>query len=382
MIPILLWSCGESPTPVNKVEQRTVTSTPVGKVERQWDKFALVIGNSAYQSVNPLKSPAKDAQDMAETLKNIGFGQVTTLLNGSKKAMDDAITAVAKQAKGQSVVVYYSGHGVQLEEENYLVPVDAPDPQTAAQAKKRCVSVNDVLSELHESGCSPKIVILDACRNNPFKGLGGGKAVGGKGGLAKPASKFTETYLAFATNPGEVAPDGNSSNENSPYTQVLLAELRKPNVQIEQTFKSVRAKLQDSGQTPWENTSLAGEFVFFPQKTVAPAPIVVAPPVVITEPIAPPVPADPAEIAFKELQKSQKLADWKHFVATYPKSTYLNTANIKIAALEQELKRALNDANLMKQDLPEAAKTELLKAKNIAPEHTEVIALDQFLNKK
>ncbi len=114
------------------------------------------------------------------------------------------------------------------------------------------------------------------------------------------------------------------------------------------------------------------------QKTDAPpmpvkvdnAPIVVAPVV------------DPAEIAFNNLYKSQKLADWKNFVATYPKSTHLNVANVQITALEQELKRALNDANAMKQDFPEDAKKELLKAKNIAPERSEVIALEKLLNKK
>jgi uncharacterized caspase-like protein len=362
ILTVLLWSCGEEPLKKPPIPQ-PCCSTPLQ------DRAALVIGNGAYQFVNVLKSPEKDAKDIAATLKSIGFAQVTTLLNGSRQAMLNALTTFAQQAKGKSVVVYYSGHGVQLAEENYIVPVDAPDPQTATQAKTSCVAVNDVLDELHTAGCSPKILILDACRNNPFKGLGGGKAVGGKGGLAETKSKFSRTYLAFAANPGEVAPDGNSSNENSPYTQALLVELRKPNLPIDQTFMGVRVQLEASGQTTWEHTSLMGPFVFFPQTVAAPAPVVVAPA------------ADPAEIAFQNLQKSQKLADWKNFVATYPKNTHLNAANAQMVALEQELKRALNDANIMKQDLPEDAKVELLKAKNIAPEHSEVIALDKFLNK-
>jgi uncharacterized caspase-like protein len=392
-------SCGSEPKPkfTPNGEAPKPEFTPNGNISSlenvsQQPRYALVIGNGNYngQDVSILKNPANDVALVSQSLKAVGFN-VTTQINVDRNGLFQAVEQLSRQLRSDTTSVglfYYAGHGMEVGEINYLLPVDLSVTaktliELETNLQKGGYPLPNLISSLAGAHNSLNLVYLDACRNNPFRGRSiGGRSGGSKQGFRNLDVQPSDIYIGYSTALGNLALDGDEK-PNSPFAAAFATAVQQPNQSFEDTYKSVTASvLQETSNTqqPWSSGTTRKKFVFFPNQPKTDAPPV--PAKVDNAPIAVTPIVDPAEMAFNNLQKSQKLADWKNFVATYPKSTYLNTANIKIAALEQELKRALNDANLMKQDLPEAAKTELLKAKNIAPEHTEVIALDQFLNKK
>lgn len=227
-------------------------------------RYALVIGNKDYQTVSRLTNPLNDAEDMTSALQGLGF-EVERVTNGGLVAMNNAIKRLGRKAQGQNAVAlfYYSGHGLQVSNDNWLVPIDA-DVQTAADVQSACVSLKFLMDQLEQSNSGTNIIILDACRNNPFpysKNTGGG--------LAQPSRTPSGTYIAFSTSPLTTASDG--SGRNSPYTAALKEAIKMPNMKIEDMFKEVRISVKRVGQTPWENSSLEGNFYFNPQ-AVAPTP--------------------------------------------------------------------------------------------------------------
>ena len=220
-------------------------------------RLALVIGNGAYAGA-PLPNPANDAKAMGETLRGLGFG-VIELQNASKVQMSEAIARMRENLKGKQGVgmLYYAGHGLQLDWRNYMVPVEAKIG-SAADVPTQSVDVNSVIDAFKTAGTRMNILVLDACRDNPFGTIASGK------GLA-PMDAPTGTFLAYATAPGNVAEDGDVKTGNGLYTQFLLQELKKPTARIEDVFKRVRLQVrQKSGgrQIPWESTSLEDDFVF------------------------------------------------------------------------------------------------------------------------
>jgi hypothetical protein len=225
-------------------------------------RVALVIGNSAYKNVTPLDNPAKDAQLMAETLTGIGF----TLIGGraqidlDKTAMDNAVQEFGRQVIGADVALfYYAGHGVQVAGSNYLVPVGA-NPTREADVDFQMVDANLVLRQMQGSGTRLNLVILDACRNNPF-GLRGLR--GSDGGLAQMRAP-DGTLISYATQPGNVAQDG--TDGHSPYTKALAATLKQPGLDIFQTFNQVGLAVKRAtggAQQPWVSSSpIDGTFYF------------------------------------------------------------------------------------------------------------------------
>lgn len=226
-------------------------------------RVALVIGNSAYPGPAALANPANDARAMSATLRGLGFSVVETR-DASKQAMEDAIAQVRDALKGKQGVgmFYYAGHGLQLDWRNYMVPVDARIG-TAAEVPQRTVDVGSVIDAFRAAGNRLNIVVLDACRDNPFPGAASGK---GLAQLDAPPG----TILAYATAPGNVADDG--AQGNGLYTQYLLQELVKPQARIEDVFKRVRLNVrkQSAGrQIPWESTSLEDDFYFNTGQQVA-----------------------------------------------------------------------------------------------------------------
>jgi formylglycine-generating enzyme required for sulfatase activity len=221
-------------------------------------RYALVIGNNAYQSVSSLKNPINDAVDMAEVLKSLGF-EVETLTNTGLVALNNAIRRLGNKARGQNAVAlfFYSGHGLQVNNDNWLVPVDA-ESQSPADVQSACVSLKFLMDQLEQANTGTNIVILDACRNNPFS-----YSRSSGGGLAQPSKTPMGTYIAFATAPYTTASDG--MGRNSPYTSALKTAMQSPNIKIEDMFKQVRREVKQTGQTPWENSSLEGDFYFNPQ---------------------------------------------------------------------------------------------------------------------
>ncbi|MEO5669312.1 MAG: caspase family protein [Ramlibacter sp.] len=219
-------------------------------------RVALVIGNSAYPGA-ALANPARDARDMGQTLTGLGF-QVIELRDGGKAQMAQAIAQVRTALKDRKGVgmLYYAGHGLQLDWRNYMVPVDAK-LASAADVASQTIDLGDVVDAFKSAGTRMNIVVLDACRDNPFTGSASAK------GLAQFDAP-TGTFLAYATAPGNVASDGEADG-NGLYTRFLLAELRKPTARIEDVFKRVRLQVRqksDGRQVPWESTSLEEDFFF------------------------------------------------------------------------------------------------------------------------
>lgn len=225
-------------------------------------RLALVIGQSAYRSVPALPNPANDAKAVSQLLSDSGF-EVLSASDLSQSGLREKVSEFASQvaAKGADTValVFYAGHGVQIDGENYLVPVDV-DPKREADIPIQAVRLNDILNTLNSVPSRMRILLLDACRNNPFPELN--KTAGH--GLALVDTKIGApgTFLSFSTSPGAEAEDG--SGANSPYTTALLTAAKAP-APIEDTFKRVRLavnKETDGRQTPWDSSSLTEDFRF------------------------------------------------------------------------------------------------------------------------
>jgi hypothetical protein len=218
---------------------------------------ALVIGNASYKQA-PLHNPLNDAEDMRTTLDRLGF-RVDLLRDASHQQMEAGIKQFTRHLRPGGVgLLYYAGHGVQVEGQNYLIPVDA-ELETAEDVKHHTVPLGWVLERLEKTGNNLNIVILDACRNNPFVRSWRGAY---QRGLAE-AQAVRGTIIAYATAPGSVARDG--EGRNGIYTKHLLAQMRQPGLAIEQVFKQVRIGVQQETkdqQIPWEASSLLGDFYF------------------------------------------------------------------------------------------------------------------------
>ena len=256
-------------------------------------RIALVVGNSSYQSVSPLANPRNDAALIAETLRKVGFILVggRAQIDLDKPAFDRAIQAFGNELTGADVALfYYAGHGVQVRNVNYLVPISA-NPVKEADVDFQMVDVNLVLRQMEGSGTKLNLVILDACRNNPFGGRGLRSTESGLAQLRAPEG----TLLSYATQPGNVALDGTGSN--SPYTSALAQAIQKPGLDIFQTFNQVGLQVKRAtggSQQPWVSSSpIDGSFYFASTTPNAP---VAAPPQNIVAPSAPPRPVaiDPA----------------------------------------------------------------------------------------
>lgn len=221
-------------------------------------RHALVIGNAAYANA-PLLNPGQDAQAVAQVLRKAGFS-VDLRLNASQRQMQDAVTAFGDKLKGGGAgLFYFAGHGVQIKGRNFLLPVGA-EIQREDEVAYKAVDVQQVLDKMDTAKNRINMVVLDACRDNPFAR----SSRSGAGGLSQLDAPIG-SLIAFATAPGSVASDGR--NANGLYTQHLLANIERPGTPIEEVFKRVRlgVRLDSNGQqVPWESTSLEGDFYFFP----------------------------------------------------------------------------------------------------------------------
>ena len=236
--------------------ERRVDYQPVA-IETNEKRYALVIGNAAYKD-NPLKNPVNDATDIADKLRNLNF-EVMLLTDNNKREMIDAINNLDIKAKGyDAVMFFYAGHGMQSKSKNYLIPVDVA-MGAESDLEFECVDVDRVLAKMEDAQCNIKMIVLDACRNNPFERSW--RSGSGRGLLSMNAP--TGTLIAYSTAPNTVAADG-SSDRNSPYTSALLKAL-DDKLPVETLFKRVRTevvKLTGGRQVPWESTSLVGDFYF------------------------------------------------------------------------------------------------------------------------
>lgn len=287
-------------------------------------RLALVIGNSAY-AVRPLPNPKNDAALMSETLKGAGF-EVTTLIDADQALMKRAILDFGRRLRSSDSVglFYYAGHGVQAGGENYLIPVSA-DIADLEEVALNGVSLTELMKTMERSGSRLNIAILDACRDNPFASSTRSAA----GGLA-PVSAPTGTLIAYATGPGHVAYDGTGAN--SPYTSALVEAIPSEGAPVEDVFRRARRKvleLTDGKQTPWEHSSLTGEFYFKPK--------IADPQSAARLDDRPPPAADKrlAEIEAWETIKTSTDADvLRRHIESYPNGVFTELAMYRLKGLE------------------------------------------------
>ncbi len=220
-------------------------------------RYALIIGNSAYE-MGALRNPKNDANAMAAELTKLGF-DVVVHTDQTQKEMVEAVKAFGEKISTNKGIglFFFAGHGLQVGGENYIVPIDA-HISNLDDIEQEAVNLNRITGEMDYAKNDMNIIILDACRNNPFEGS---ESASGKGlaSLTAPSG----TIIAFATAPGSVASDG--VGQNGLYTQELLKSISKPGNVIEDVFKEVRRnvyKMSQQKQTPWENSSLFDNFYF------------------------------------------------------------------------------------------------------------------------
>ncbi|MBU0489418.1 MAG: caspase family protein [Bacteroidetes bacterium] len=225
-------------------------------------RLALIIGNADYEHVGTLANPVNDAKDMSEALKKVGF-DVILKENATQKDIKLAIDEfglLLEEKNYEVALFFYAGHGLQYNNNNYIVPVNAV-LGSENDIEYDCVAIGRIIGKMKEAEVQTSFVILDACRNNPFEKKWSSSS--GSKGLAYMDAP-TNTMIAYSTAPGKVAMDG--SGKNGLYTSILLKQVLVPNQHIEQVFKNVRKVVEEQSeglQTPWEVTSLKGDFYFF-----------------------------------------------------------------------------------------------------------------------
>ena len=224
-------------------------------------KFALVVGCSSYASVNPLVNPLNDANGMELTLRKLDF-EIIKIIDPTEKKLKVAIDNFGEKLKECQIGLYYfAGHGVQVKGLNYLIPIDA-NLKTEKMVEYDCVEANRVLSYMEDSRTNVNIVILDACRNNPFE-RSWGRGIGLRGLATMNAPKGS--LIAYSTAPGNPASDGDGVN--GLYTGSLLNHIAEKQTTITSMFQKVRMEVinkSNNDQVPWESTSLTADFYFNP----------------------------------------------------------------------------------------------------------------------
>ena len=303
--------------------QALATIPPALAMRKGWaaasdpSRLALVIGNSAYRDA-PLTNPGNDARAMAGLFGEAGF-TVDARLDATRNGMMEAIErfgAAIRRPEIRQVVFYYAGHGVQLDWRNYLLPVDAV-VDSADQVKQRCIDLNQLLLQLGAARDKTFIIILDACRNNPF------------GNTYQPEQRGLSQFdapvgslIAYATSPGNVASDG--SGKNGLYTENLVRELSQRSTRIEDALKRVRlnVRLTSRGtQIPWETTSLESDVFIFKegQKKLS------------EEELEQEIEADVAE--WGRIKSSKNAEDWVGYLRKFPNGRFAEIAQTRLARL-------------------------------------------------
>jgi Caspase domain len=289
-------------------------------------RVALVVGNSAYQNVPRLDNPRNDARLMADTLLGLGFSLIGNgpQIDLDKPAFDGVLQKFGNAVLGADVALfYYAGHGVQVAGRNFLVPITA-NPTKEADVYLQMVDTSVVLSQMDGAGTKLNIVVLDACRNNPFGGRGLRATGGGLAQMQAPEG----TLISYATQPGNVAMDGDGGN--SPYSKALATTMRKPGLGLFEAFNEVGLQVKhttDGSQQPWVSSSpISGSFYF------------TSPPAgnAVTEPLKQPASVDDkSRDDFDLAQKLDKLEIWEAFVQNYPSGVQASVARMRIDELKK-----------------------------------------------
>ena len=282
-------------------------------------RLALVIGNAGYR-IDPLDNPVNDARLVASSLKQAGF-DVTLAENLDRRSLLGALRAFGQRLNDNSVaVLYYAGHGLQLRDRNYLIPIDA-EIRSEDEIALAGIDLSFILGRMSAARSRINIVILDACRNNPFAG----KSLHTAQGLA-PMDAPVGTLLAYATAPGKLAADGlgNVNDKNGLYAQQLARQVLTPGLPVEHVFKRVReavVRASREAQVPWESSSLQGEFSFVPAVATARDGAIDA--------------EAAAELAFwNSVQGASRADDLRAYLRQYPRGRFATLAQSRLERLD------------------------------------------------
>ncbi len=279
-------------------------------------RIALVIGNGSYVQT-PLLNTINDARSMTKTLGQLGFS-VTTKMNISQREMHRAIVQFGRELeKGGVGLFYYAGHAVQIRGKNYMIPIGA-SINVEDHVESESVDLNKVFARMGGARNKLNIVILDACRDNPF----GESFRFYSEGLAQ-ARAPANTFVAYAAAPGEVASDGSGSN--SYYTGALVEELVKEGVTIEETFKRVRASVMaqtNRVQVPWTASSMTQEFYFKPRLTTSKG-----------EEVSRAI--DREVVFWQSISESTRIGDFEAYLRQFPEGTFADLAHVRLKELRQ-----------------------------------------------
>lgn len=296
-------------------------------------KLALVIGNSAYSGLlSKLQNPANDATDVKEALEKTGF-EVIFLKDATQSQMDEKLREFSDKLKKSAIgLFYFAGHGLEVENKNYLVPVGA-DVSDKFKVKYKTIAVDEIVTRMNNSGTRLNMLVLDACRNDPFSRGGGGLA---------PVVTAKGTLIAYATSPGSVAAD-NANERNGLYTKYFLKALKQKNVNQRDFFHNVRVGVyNESGglQTPYLNNGTIGDFYFYVEKDNSKLSYKTDSNI------------SPDEILWREIESSRDYVDFEFFIDTYPESQYASIAKFKIKKLNSDahVKKSTNIQETWKDD--------------------------------
>jgi hypothetical protein len=291
-------------------------------------RVALVIGNAAYDMA-PLRNPVNDARAMAATLRTLGF-EVTALENAAltdmKRAIDDFGDSL--RSGGGVGLFYFSGHGIQINGRNFIIPVGVR-VKGERDVEYESVDVGRVLGKMEDAGNRMNLVILDACRDNPFARSFRSAA----SGLAT-MDAASGTFVAYATAPGRTADDGTGAN--GLYTEQLIRYMRTPGLKVEDVFKRVRIDVEKSSggkQVPWESSSLKGDFYFSASPVEAALP---TPQPAPAKPAGPTRTIDEEEVLWKVIENSTNPADFEEYLSAFPAGRFGVAARVKLRQLRRE----------------------------------------------
>jgi uncharacterized caspase-like protein len=312
-------------------------AAPLKAQEAPERRVALVIGNSHYQHAPGLANPVIDAKSMSESFRRLGL-EVTEGYDLTEKEMRSLLVKFANSMAGaKGAVVFYAGHGVGLDGVNYMLPIDI-DLKSPADLDLNGVSVDLVLRQMQRDD-RVNVIILDACRDNPFAAVLSRAAVRAAvsntglqpigGDLARGA------LIAFATDPGKTAYDG-PAGAHSPFTAALLRHIEDPATPIETVMRKVRGEVfaaTDSKQLPWVNTSLVGDFELNPVK---PAPVAPAPREAAATQTT-------ENLLWESAERSRSAEDYKTYLAAFPNGVFAPVAKRRIEiATPETAEQALN----------------------------------------
>ncbi|MGD9659250.1 MAG: caspase family protein, partial [Methylocystis sp.] len=300
-------------------------------------RVALIVGNAKYENARlTLRNPSNDAEDIAGALKSLDY-DVILLRDSRKGEFESALAEFSRKAEGADVaLIYYAGHGVQYQQNNYLLPTDIP-VKDIRDVQFRAVKTNDVMQALQDVR-GVKLLILDACRDNPFAGskLAMRSTGGASRGLGRIDATLNNMVVVFATGPDDKAQDG--SGRNSPFAEALISRLKEPGVEINELFREVASDVYkktqntDQPQHPEIHANLFDKFFLNPNEG--------------------------DRMVWNRIRESQDPGDFKKFIERFPNSPYARDAQIRIdlferlAALEQRRK----EAELEEQKLAREAK--------------------------